>query len=442
MTSLHVVLGGFIALLTFAWGWSETPLSALSGSLPWLVRQQALYLSGLYAIGFMSLARVLSTRPPWLERPLGGMDRVYRLHKWSGILAVGFAAAHWLIEMSDDVLKAWVGRAGRVREEHYLGFLETLRDAAEDTGEWAIYGLLAMLAITLLRRFPYGIWRRVHRIMPILYLMIVFHAVLLAPARYWTQPIGLLLAALLAAGTVAGAVSITGRIGRQRKVDGRIVAVRSLAADIVEVKCQLDAAWPGHRPGQFAFVTFDRLEGAHPFTIAAADRGDRTVSFVIKGLGNYTRGLAGRLHAGRTVQVEGPYGRFEPSRLDARAKQIWIAAGIGITPFIAWLESLQNDPSQARQADLHYCTRDAGRDPLLARMRALCEKLPGIRLHVHDAARGERLSDAQLAAGIAGPKRTEVWLCGSRALAQAIEDGLRRRLRRRMRFRREAFELR
>ena len=35
----------------------------------------------------------LATRPVWLERPLGGMDRVYRLHKWSGILAVGFAVS-------------------------------------------------------------------------------------------------------------------------------------------------------------------------------------------------------------------------------------------------------------------------------------------------------------------------------------------------------------
>ena len=35
-----------------------------------------------------------------------GMDRIYRLHKWAGILAVGIAATHWLIEMSDDILKA------------------------------------------------------------------------------------------------------------------------------------------------------------------------------------------------------------------------------------------------------------------------------------------------------------------------------------------------
>jgi predicted ferric reductase len=442
MTTVSVVLAGLIALITVAWGWSEASQPALSGSLPWLVRQQALYLSGLYALAFMSAAMILSTRPAWLERPLGGMDRVYRMHKWSGILAVGFAAIHWLIEMSDDVLKAWVGRAGRAPEEHFVGFLEVFRDAAEDLGEWAIYGLLAMLAIALWRRFPYGIWRRLHRVMPILYLMIGFHAALLAPSHYWTQPIGVLLATLLAGGSAACLVSLGGRIGRRRTVGGRIVSVRNIGPEIAEVTCKLEATWPGHRPGQFAFVTFDRFEGAHPFTIAAADHGDRTVIFEIKGLGNYTRGLTSRLHAGQSVRVEGPYGRFQLSRINTRAQQIWVAGGIGVTPFIAWLESLQDKPENAPRADLHYCTRGAERDPLAARLQALCAELPGIRLRIHDAARGERLSDEHLATATPATSRTEIWFCGPRGLAKTLQEALRRKLHGRVRFRQEAFELR
>jgi len=74
--------------------------------------------------------------------------------------------------------------------------------------------LLAMLAITLWRRFPYGVWRRLHRVMPILYLMAVFHGVMLAPSHYWAQPVGLLLSTLMALGTASCIVSLTGRIGR------------------------------------------------------------------------------------------------------------------------------------------------------------------------------------------------------------------------------------
>ena len=203
MSPVNVVLAGLLGLVTAAWALEFGSAPPMGGTLPWIVRQQALYLSGLYSVALMSLAMMLSTRPVWLEHPLGGLDRVYRLHKWSGILAVAFAAIHWLIEMSDDVLKAWVGRAGRVGEEHYFGLLETLRDLGEDMGEWTIYAVLAMLAITLWKRFPYGIWRQLHRIMPVLYVMLAFHATMLAPSHYWMQPVGAVLALLLMGGTAA-----------------------------------------------------------------------------------------------------------------------------------------------------------------------------------------------------------------------------------------------
>ncbi|MCL1483080.1 MAG: hypothetical protein MH208_01065 [Marinobacter sp.] len=47
--------------------------------------------------------------------------------------------------------------------------------------------------------------------------------------------------------------------------------------------------WPGHRAGQFALVTFDRVEGAHPFSLSCADNATGQLSFQIKALGDYTR---------------------------------------------------------------------------------------------------------------------------------------------------------
>ena len=87
----------FLALVSGMWAWN---LSAGPGAgSPWTVYDQGLLLSGLLSIAFMSLAMMLALRPVWLERPLGGLDQIYLTHKWAGILAVVFAAAHWLIEM-------------------------------------------------------------------------------------------------------------------------------------------------------------------------------------------------------------------------------------------------------------------------------------------------------------------------------------------------------
>ena len=161
------------------------------------------------------------------------------------------------------------------------------------------------------------------------------------------------------------------------------------------------------------------------------------MSFQIKALGDYTRGLAQRLQPGQGVRVEGPYGRFDLGRRKRRARQIWIAGGIGVTPFLAWLESLQATPDKAPAAELHYCTRDQASDAFVPRLLALCAALPGIRLHVHGARQGATLTAASL--GVSG--KTEIWFCGPTGLANALRQGLAA-LGWRPRFHQEAFEMR
>ncbi|MEJ2467353.1 MAG: ferric reductase-like transmembrane domain-containing protein, partial [Candidatus Thiodiazotropha sp.] len=417
---MKIILAGFVAIVALVWGVEIlSPDHASAGSLAWAIYLESLFLTGLLAITLMSLAMVLSTRPAWLEHPLGGMDRIYRLHKWSGILAVVFAVSHWLMEMSDDLFKALAGRSDRIKEDELSAFAEPLRDLGEALGEWAFYVLLALLALTLWKQFSYRLWRPLHRAMPVLYLLLVFHSVVLAPASYWSQPIGLLLAALFTAGSIASVHSLTGRIGHKRRASGSVVAVRKPSPDIIEVSCRLDGKWRGHQPGQFAFVTFDASEGAHPFTIASADRGDHTVTFAIKALGDYTRTLARKLTEGRPVEVEGPYGRFKLSRTNNRARQIWVAGGIGITPFIAWLESMQNEQATEVSADLHYSVRNRMADPFIERVQNLCATLPKVQLHVYDKYSGPLSADT-LAAELSVARRTEVWFCGPRSFADAL----------------------
>lgn len=435
---MKTLLASLSALVAIVWGLDVFNTPSPAGVHPlWAARQEALYLSGLLSIAMMSLAMLLSTRPVWLEAPLGGMDRVYRTHKWAGILAVSFAAVHWLIEMSSDILKATIGRTGRVPKEDLSSILDAMRDLGEDMGEWAIYALLAMLAITLWKKFPYRAWHFLHRAMPVIFLMLAFHAAMLAPHAYWMQPVGAVMAVLLTAGVYGAIRSLLGGIGRTRETAGEIIAVDHPSPDITSVQCRLDQAWRGHRPGQFAFVTFDGSEGAHPFTIASADHGDRTISFQIKALGDYTGKLATHLQPGQAVRVEGPYGRFDIARRNRRARQIWIAGGIGVTPFLAWLDALQDKPQNTLSADLHYCTRDQATDAFVPRLEALCAALPGIRLHIHGARQGATLS----AASLGEAKNAEIWFCGPSGLADALRNGLRT-LGWRPRFHQEAFEMR
>lgn len=436
------ILFGLVAIVCFACylDLAATTFPANSAVL-WIARQEGLYLSGLLAIACMSLAMLLSIRPVWLEKPLGGLDRLYRLHKWSGILAVVFGAVHWLLKQSDGLLKSTIGVEGRLPKIRYDGVLETLREFAADMGEPALYIALAMVALALWRRFPYHLWRHLHRAMPVLYLMLALHTVMLAPLAWWTQAVGALTAAFIAVGVVASVISLSGLIGRRRQVEATVLSLRS-AGDVTEISCRLGQNWEGHRAGQFAFVTFSRLEGAHPFTIASADRGERTITFFIKALGNFTRRLGDEIKVGQSLTIEGPYGRFQLERHSRSRRQIWVAGGIGITPFLAWLESLQARASELNKVDLHYCTRNRETDAFVARLQLLCAALPGLRLHVHSAQHGEVLSSASLQLADDPRNKAELWFCGPRGLAEALKKGLKENWDGSLLFHQEAFEMR
>ena len=110
------------------------------------------------------------------------------------------------------------------------------------------------------------------------------------------------------------------------------------ALNSLEIDVQPEGGWRGHQAGQFAFLRFDKSEGAHPFTISSDWAGDGHLRFLINALGAHTRDLFERLKVGDAVRVEGPYGRFTFEGSSPR--QIWIGGGIGVTPFMARLQAL------------------------------------------------------------------------------------------------------
>ncbi|WP_323016676.1 ferric reductase-like transmembrane domain-containing protein [Castellaniella sp.] len=428
--------------LTLAWAWDALILHPMAGDAIWVARKQGIYLTGIWAMGLMSLVMMLATRPAWLESTLGGMDRIYRLHKWAGILAISLGIAHWLLELGGGVLRSLVGAAvNKPPKIAVPDFLQSSHGLAKDIGEWIIYALIVSLLVTLWKAFPYKSWRILHRVMPLFYLALVFHTVALTPAAWWLQPLGFILGALMLGGSLAAIPALRQRIGQRRRHAGRIESVRQLESGITEVVCAMEASWPGHQAGQFAFVTFDAKEGAHPYTIASAAQAGR-LRFQIKALGDYTRTLAQSLQAGQPVHVEGPYGRFDHRH--GQDRQAWVAGGIGITPFLAWLESLQTRPEASPHVQLHYCVRDAARDPFVARLHELCSPLPHITLHVHDASAGQRLDAGTLhqASQAQAGEAMDVWFCGPAGLARQLESGLQSRGLKGVSVHREAFDMR
>lgn len=432
-------LSSILLLSVLAWLW---PVAAeISAWDPWIWRKQLIYLSGFAAFLLMSLGMLLAVRPQWLERPLGGLDKMYRLHKWAGIWALGLAFLHYGLKLAKGPMLSLLGEA--TREHRLKTFLEIYRSSAKDLGEWSLWLLLVVILLALWRRFPYHLWRYTHKAVALLYLLIVYHSVVLAPPQWWLQPAGVLLAVAAAVGSICALLSLSGQIGRSKRWQGEVIACTPLSDNCFELICQLPRQWR-HQAGQFAFLRVAGFDEAHPFTIASADHGDGRLRFAIKALGDDTERMATQIRPGQQLEIEGPYGDFLlPVRESARERtrtQLWIAGGIGITPFIAWLEKLQRKPAQAPEARLYYCVNNQHEAVFAKYLQALCAKLPSIELHLHHS---EQQGYLQASEVLNGPEPvTDIWFCGPQALSAALARQAREMGMNDLRIHQEAFQMR
>lgn len=433
----------FTVLTALLWAIAAMPdLAAAQSFLQW--RNNGVQFSGVLAIALFSLCMILGARPAVLEGPLGGLDKMYRLHKWSAIAGLVFAGLHWLASKAPKwlVKLGVIERGQRPPRETFdspvYQILAPLRGFAEDVGEQALYAAIALIAIALLKFIPYRWFQKTHRFIAAVYLVLVFHTIVLLKFDDWATPFGALMALLLAAGSVAAFLSLTGRIGRGRRARGTIENIAYFdGVRVSAVTIALDTPWPGHREGQFAFVTFDPKEGPHPFSIASAWEGDGKITFLIKQLGDYTRTLPRALKIGEAATVEGPYGRFTFE--ETARPQIWIGAGIGVAPFVSRMQALASEKDRT-PVTFYHTTRDIDEDAL-ARLKKDAQDA-GIDAKIVIDSRDGLLTAARIEEENPDWRDADIWFCGPAAFGDTLRAALEKAGMRSGAFRQEMFELR
>jgi predicted ferric reductase len=115
-------------------------------------------LTGIVAMGSMSLGMALALRPQWPQAWFGGLDKMYGMHKWLGITALTAAVIHWLWIKGPKWAVGW-GLIERPAREPKVpitdpveAFFRSFRGIAEDVGEWAFYAAVVLIALALIAR--------------------------------------------------------------------------------------------------------------------------------------------------------------------------------------------------------------------------------------------------------------------------------------------------
>ncbi len=390
-------------------------------------RHQLTMLTGALGLAYMSVAMVLAMRIPKIEEYVHGLDKGYAIHKQMGIGALVSLVSHWLLIESPKWLIALELIASPQRRQRLGQLIEGINWVhwAKVAGEYTFYIFVAFAAISLIQAISYRKFRFTHKLAGAIFLAGAFHSVILLDYQLSSSAFNIVIWTLAIVGSFCAVVSLTGSIGRARTIDGQVTAVKHIHDDSsqsrvlhVTIKLKNDIQY---KAGQFAYVNFNDGEAPHPFSVLKYDRLNQELEFAIKDLGDYTHALYNELQSGTSVSVEGGYGRFY---IPATSSQVWIGAGIGIVPFVAWLYHLSNYPhSTSRHVELFYCRDNDEQTYFVQILEKLVSKLPYVHLHIYTASHNEFLCAERVAQKI-DLSNSSVSFCGPINFGKKIKNHL------------------
>jgi predicted ferric reductase len=384
-------------------------------------------LLGAESILLLSIGLVLISTLPLVEEWFDGIDRAAIWHRRVAITGLVLLAPHILLSSSPHgttlggplgaigaigltglALWAILPRWPALTPAPLHGLVRGLRDAPLVRDVRRIFG-------------GYDRWRALHRTTGLFVAAGFVHGVLdgtpfsHAPVLRWSY-VGI------------GAVGIAFYVYRELLArfflslhDYQVAAVREIDEGLVEISMKPIGRAVDFHPGQFAMVYLEAKDGwhRHPFTISSAPHED-VVRVTVKALGDYTSRLQELIEPGMPAVIGGPHGRF--SHWKGTDRQAWIAAGVGVAPFLSWLRAL--DGHLPHRVDFFY-TAD-GEAPFADEIRSIADRHESLHAHLVDSSVEGRLTPERVLATSGGDRRElSVFMCGPKAMLRSFQTQLR-----------------
>ncbi|MBE0672684.1 MAG: ferric reductase-like transmembrane domain-containing protein [Anaerolineales bacterium] len=360
---------------------------------------------GSTVIVLMSFSLFLSTRPKWAEPYFGGLDKMYMTHRRTSTSAFLLMFVH-LLTVPISIMNLHLG--------NYLAII-------------AFLGIVAIVLPTLAPRIPflgrltgnsYEGWKKLHRYIGLFFILGYVHSITVAApttkvAINWNQIFVFL---------GIGSYLYTEVFGRffKKYVPYIVEAVNRPNQSTTEVVLRAKKnPIQKQKAGQFLFVRFagEGLDEAHPFTISSAPHEDM-LRLTIKACGDFTRHLFANLKEGTEAIIEGAYGMFDYKTGGPR--QIWIAGGIGITPFLSFIRDLTTD--LAHEVDFYYTVRHPEEAVFVDEIESIIKKHPRLKPYIRFSAVHGSLTMDEIVKNAGGDIRGHhIYMCGPLPMVQAFE---------------------
>ena len=380
-----------------------------------------MYLGEIFAttaIVLLSCSLVLATRAPLLERFFGGLDRMYLWHRWSAVAGVVLLPLHYaLVTSAPD---------------------PNLNELGSVLGQVALIGLVLLLLWALaprlsavMRRLPTQVqrWFMLHRLTGLFVVAGLVHGALVDPVlRRSTILLGWYVA-VAAVGTAAYVYRelFLRFFSRRWQYDYTVKAINRLDPRALEVMLAPTARPLQFVAGQFVFVQFGGSAEweRHPFSVSSAPQ-ERDLRLSIEALGDYTQRLSDTLQPGAPAIVSIAFGLFDYRQ--GTREQVWIAGGIGITPFRSWIRAFPTEQQMEFDIDLYYTVRSEDEALFLDEIRTAATQHPSFRPHMIYSQRDGSLTMEHIVETSGGGTivAKDVYMCGPSGMTESFQHALRK----------------
>ncbi len=277
-----------------------------------------------WAVTVFAANFLMATRAKWIERMFGGLDKMYMIHRRAGVIGFTLLVLHFIVVPRDPIFT--IGKP--------MGFYALVL---------ILIGVIVSAVPYFKRIFKYNKWLNFHKLMGLFYILGIAHAINV-PTLTSQLPIvrtyvfGMAFIGILAWFYKAFLYGLF-----NKKLNYSVESLKHFDNDIIEISLKAENKKLRFQAGQFAFISFKGIarQESHPFTISSHPT-DENLRITVKALGDYTSKLQTTLNEGVQTKVEGAFGQFNFKKAKYK-KQLWLAGGIGITPYLSFLKEVDSN---------------------------------------------------------------------------------------------------
>ncbi len=402
--SIFVGVLSFLPVLLWA---ASSPLSEKFSSFDTALSSLG-QISALIGTALYSITLFLSARLKIFERFFEGLNQVYVKHSQYGQLALILMLFHPLL-LLPLYTSTWT---------EAFSFLLPDSNWAVNWGIFSLGLMIVLIVLTLYLRPRYNLWKWTHKFLGLAFFFGALHVWMIPSDTSRFLPLRVYILGLAAIGLSAFFYRTVFGVFAVKKWRYKVSSIRRLNESTVEISMEPESENMSFKPGQFVFVQFKSstvTSESHPFSIVSAPE-EKTLRVAVKSLGDYTATLD-KLKLGDKAMIEGPFGYFTLDHTHS-TRQIWLAGGIGVTPFLSLATSLPN----GMDVDFFYCVGKDEEAVYRQELESLGQKNPNFRFHLFTSEKNGRIDADFIQKEVQTFDQKDILLCAPPAMIHALRS--------------------